>query len=262
LAGREDALPVGVGGKVVTTVNEGGLLPVIYVGNLDGTNLQKIDTGAWPSLSTDGTRLAYSASDGIRVRDLSSGQTTAIGIDGYRIIWSPDNTRIMFTTTFALYVANADGSGLRQVNTGAAQVISPTGWVDNQTIVYAAMSGEGFMFTTYNLQSGETKSWFTIQNKAGYGAISPDGGWIVFADRIVGEVNWGIFISRLDGSERRMIAEPQVPTAFMSVWGPDGQWLILNTQDAKGNRAVLVNPFNCQVFSLNHVNGAAEGWSP
>lgn len=258
LAGREDALPVGVGGKVVTTVNEGA----IYVSNLDGTNLQKIDTGARPSLSTDGTRLAYSASDGIRVRDLSSGQTTAIGLDGNRIIWSPDNTRIMFTTTFALYVANADGSGLRQVNTGAAQVISPTGWVDNQTIVYAAMSGEGFMFTTYNLQSGETKSLFTIQNKAGYGAISPDGGWIVFADRIVGEVNWGIFISRLDGSERRMIAEPQVPTAFMSVWGPDGQWLILNTQDAKGNRAVLVNPFNCQVFSLNHVNGAVEGWSP
>ena len=263
LADRDDALPVGVGGKIVTTVNEGGMLPAIYVGNLDGTNLQKIDTGAWPSLSTDGTRLAYSASDGIRVRDLSSGQTIPIGTDGYRILWSPDSTRMMFTSTFALYIVNADGSGLRQVNTAPTQVISPTGWVDNQTIVYALMGGDGFTFTSYNLQSGETKSLFTIQNKAGYGAISPDGGWIVFADRVVGESNWGIFISRLDGSERKMVVEPQAPTAFASIWGPDGQWLILNTQDAKGrNRAVLVNPFTCQVFSLNHVNGAVEGWSP
>lgn len=263
LAGRNDAFPVGVGGKVVTTVNEGGMLPAIYVGNLDGTNPQKIDTGAWPSLSTDGTRLAYSASDGIRIRDLSSGQTIPIGTDGYRILWSPDSTRMIFTTTFALYVVNADGSGLRQVNTASAQVISPTGWIDNQTIVYALFGGDGFTFTSYNLQSGETKSLFTIQNKAGYGAISPDGKWIVFADRVVGEANWGIFISRLDGSERKMVAEPQVPTAFASVWGPDGQWLIINTRDMKDrNRAVLVNPFTCQVFSLNGLNGEVEGWSP
>lgn len=263
VTGRNDTLSAGVSGKVVTTVNEGGMLPAIYVSNLDGTNLQKIDTGAWPSLSTDGTHLAYSASDGIRIRDLSSGQTTAIGTDGYRILWSPDDRRMMFTNTFALYVVNADGSGLRQINTAPTQVISPTGWVDDQTIVYALMGGEGFTFTSFNLQSGETKSLFSIQNKAGYGAISRNGQWIVFADRIVGESNWGIFISRLDGSERKLVVEPQVPTAFASVWSPDGQWLIINTRDSKDrNRAVLVNPFNCQVFSLSHVNGAVEGWSP
>ncbi len=263
LAERDDALPVGAGGKIITTVNEGGLLPAIYVGNLDGTNPQKIDTGAWPSLSTDGTRLAYSASDGIRVRDLSSGQTIAIGTDGYRIIWSPDSTRMIFTTTFALSVVHADGSGLQQVSTAPTQVISPTGWINNQTLVYALMGGDGFTFTSYNLQSGETKSLFAIQNKAGYGAISPDGQWIVFADRVVGEVNWGIFISRLDGSERKLVAEPEVPTAFTSVWGPDGQWLILNTQNPEGTKIpVLVNPFTCQSLHLNTINGFVEDWSP
>ncbi len=262
VTGRNDTLPAGVSGKLVTTVNEGGMLPAIYIGNLDGTNLQRMDEGSWPSLSMDGTRLAYNAADGIRVRDLASGQTIAIGTDGYRILWSPDNTRLMFTNTFALYVVNADGSGLQKINTAPAQVISPTGWVDRQTVVYAVMSGDGFTFTSYNLQSGETKSLFAIQNKAGYGAISPDGQWIVFADRVVGEMNWGIFISRLDGSERKMVVEPQVSTAFNSFWGPDGQWLILNTQDTKGeNRAVLVNPFTCQVVSLNQVNGVVEGWS-
>jgi hypothetical protein len=264
LAGRNDPLPSGLGGKILTTVNEGGPWPGIYVSNLDGTDSRKIDLGTWPSLSTDGTRLAYSIGDGIHVFNFSTGEIPALGTDGYRIIWSPDSTRLMFTTTFALYVVNADGSGLRQIDTVPTQVIAPTGWLpDNQTLVYAAMGGEGFTFTTYNLLSGETKSLFTIQNKAGYGAISADGQWIVFADHLPGEMNWGIFISHLDGSERKMVAEPQVPTAFASVWSPDGQWLIVNTQDAKQrHRAVLVNPFTCQVLSLNNVNGMMEGWSP
>jgi hypothetical protein len=264
LSARNDPLPSGLGGKILTTVNEGGPWPAIYVSNLDGTVSTKIGTATWPSLSTDGTRLAYSVDDGIHIHNLFSGENHAIGTDGYRIIWSPDSTRIMFTTTFALYVVNADGSGLQKIDTGSAQVISPTGWLaDNQTIVYAVMGGDGFTFTSHNLQSGETKKLFTIQNKAGYGAISADGQWIVFADRVFGADNWGIFISRLDGSERKMVAEPEVPTAFTSVWGPDGQWLVITTQNHNGlDIPMLVNPFTCKAARLNNVNGMIEGWSP
>ena len=264
LSGRNDPLPSGLGGKILTTVNEGGPWPGIYVSNLDGTSPRKIDTGTWPSLSTDGMRLAYSIGDGIHVFNLSTGGNPALGTDGYRIIWSPDSTRMMYTTTFSLYVVNADGSGLQKIDTGSAQVISPAGWLpDNQTIVYAVMGGDGFTFMTYNLQSGETGKRFTIQNKAGYGAISADGQWIVFADRIFGATNWGIFVSRLDGSDRKLVAEPQVPTAFTSVWGPNGQWLILNTQNTEGTQIpILVNPFTCQVARLNNINNMVEGWSP
>ena len=104
--------------------------------------------------------------------------------------------------------------------------------------------------------------------RAGYASISPDGQWIVFADRLsLDAANWSIFISRLDGSERKLVAEPEVPTAFTSVWGPDGQWLILNTltMDASTKEQtkipVLVNPFTCQVVRLNF-DGMVEGWSP
>lgn len=264
LAERNDPLPASVNGKIVTTKNEGGLLPAIYVGSLDGAGSQKVGVGAWLSLSNDGTRLAYSASDGIRLMDLSTGQSSAFGVDGYRLIWSPDDARIMYTNTFGLYTVNADGSGLQQVNIPSSQVVAPVGWLpDNQTIVYSILNGDGFDLKTYNLQSGASESLFAIQNKAGYGALSPDGQWIVFADRVVGKANWGIFISRLDGSERKMIAEPQVPTAFTSVWGPDGQWLIVNTQDQKLRyHPILVNPFTCQTFSLNHLDSPVDDWSP
>ena len=68
----------------------------------------------------------------------------------------------MFTNTFNLYVVKVDASGLQKVDTGSAQVISSVGWLDNQTIVYGAMGGNGFTFITYNLQSGEKKKLFTI----------------------------------------------------------------------------------------------------
>jgi Tol biopolymer transport system component len=264
LSARNDPLPSGLGGQIVTTVNEGGLLPVIYVGNLDGTNSRKIDVGASPSLSSDGTRLAYGIGDGIHIFNLSSGESPAVGIDGYRIIWSPDNTRMMFTTTFSLNVVNADGSNLQKIDTGTAQVISPAGWLpDNQTIIYSVMGGDGFTFTSHNLQSGEKKKLFTIQNKAGFGAVSPDGQWISFADKIFGANNWGIFISHLDSSERKLIAEPEVPTAFASVWSPDSQWLVIRTQNKdESETPILVNPFTCQSARLSNINGSIEGWSP
>jgi hypothetical protein len=263
LSARNDPLPSGLGGKILTTINEGGLWPAVYIGTLDGTVSTKVGTATWPSLSTDGIRLAYSVEDGIHIHNLSSGENYAIGSDGYRIIWSTDNTRLMYTNASNLFIANVDGSGLRKIDTGSAQVISPSGWLpDNQTIVYAVMGGDGFTFTTYNLQSGETKKLFTIQNKAGFGAISPDGQWIVFADRIFGANNWGIFISQLDGSERRMVAEPEVPTGFASAWSPDSQWLVVTTLKNDGSYIpVLVNPFTCEVARLN-INGAIEGWSP
>jgi hypothetical protein len=264
LSARNDPLPSGLGGKILTTVNEGGLWPAVYIGTLDGKVSTKIGTATWPSLSTDGARLAYSVEDGIHIHTLSSGENYAIGSDGYRIIWSPDNTRLMYTNASNLFIANVDGSGLRKIDTGSAQVISPSGWLpDNQTIVYAVMGGDGFTFTTHNLQSGETKKLFTIQNKAGFGAISPDGQWISFADRIFGANNWGIFISRLDGSERRLVVEPEVSTTFASVWSPDGQWLVITTRNNDGlDIPVLVNPFSCEVARLKNVNGSIEGWSP
>jgi hypothetical protein len=264
LADENDPIPAGLRGKILTTVNEGGPLPAIYVSSLDGTNARKIDTGAWPSLSSDGTRLAYSAADGLRVIDLSTGQSSSLGTDGYNLIWSPDSTQILYTTTFNLYVINADGTGNQKIETGSTQVISSVGWLpDNQTIVYGAMGGDGFTYTTYNLPSGETKKLFSFQNKAGYGAISPDGQWIVFSDKVFGAQNWGIFIARLDGTERKLVADPGVPTAFTSIWGPGGQWLILNTQTAKGAQVpVLVNPFTCQAVRLQNVDAKVEGWSP
>ncbi len=261
---RPEPLPLGLRGKLLTTLNEGGPLPAVRLTSLDGTTLGDFGPGSWPSVSVDGTHLVYGSGDALQTLDLRTGRAFSFRNDGYAHHWSPDNTHLLYTTTFGLYVINADGSGLRQIDTGPAQVLSVVGWLtDNQTVVYGAMGGAGFTFTTRNLQTGETKQLFTIQNKAGYGALSPDGRWIIFADRIFGADNWGIFASRLDGSDRRPVAAPDVPTAFESVWGPDGNWVILNTQKPDGaDVPIMVDPCTCQAAALNEIHGIVESWTP
>jgi hypothetical protein len=267
LPGSHKPLPEGMGGKLVTTANEGGLLPAIYISNPDGTGSQKLATGAWPSLSHDGTRLAYSASDGLRILDIASGKSLNLGVDGYRLIWSPDDTRLLFTNTFHLYIANVDGTGLQDLGL-SAQVLSPVGWLpDSQTILYSFLNGSGFDLRSYDLQTEEKIDLFTIHNKAGYASLSPDGQWLVFADRLNSEdVNWGIYISHLDGSERKLVAEPAVPTAFTSLWNPDGQWLLVNTIQSDPATKLeeqipfLVDPFTCQTILLDAIHGIVESW--
>jgi hypothetical protein len=267
---RNDPLPPGLGGKILSSVydpNSGANFATLHLANPDGSDLHAVVNGGWGALSSDGTHLAYVNETGLNLVDLSTGQGFTLNGDGYHVIWSPDDRRIMYTNTFNLFVANADGSAVQTIDTGSAQVIAPMGWLsDNQTIVYSAMGGEGFNVKSYNLQSGETKDLFVVHNKAGFGSVSPDGQWIVFADRVFGDNGWSIFISRVDGSDRRLVAGADVQTAFSSVWSPDGQWLVLNTfnpEDPDGDQIpVLVNPFTCQSLRLNAIHGMVEDWGP
>jgi hypothetical protein len=268
--GRNDPLPSGVGGKVLLSAHNpdpNANFPILQLANLDGSSLQTVGNGGWSTLSLDGTRLTYTNQTGLNLLDLTTGQSSMLSSDGYHGILSPDNTRMMFTNTFNLFVVNVDGSGLQTLDTGASQVISPVGWLpDNQTLIYSAMGGEGFTFRRQHLQSGETQDLFTVKSKAGFASLSPDGQWLLFTDRPFGALMPGLYIARLDGSQRRQVAAPEVVASFISIWGPDGQWLVLNTfdsQDPDGNEIpVFVNPFTCQVFHTNALSGSVEGWSP
>ena len=267
IIGQSEALPPGLGGRILLSVydpNSNANFPTIQLANPDGSNLQTVVEGGWTSLSNDGKRLSYNDAAGLHLLDLSTGQTSTLGMDGYHVIWSPDNTRVMYTNTFNLFVANADGSEPRTVDTAPAQVVAPVGWLaDNQTLLYAAsMDGGKFGFKSHHLETGETKDLFTIENKSGFGAVSPDGGWIVYASREFSTQGYDIFISRIDGSERRRIAGADT-SATTAVWSPDGGWLAINTLAGDGQQIpVLVNPFTCQALRLNTINGSVEDWSP
>lgn len=251
------ALPEGLTGKVVFTIQN-----TMHIYDLAGNELQSVSGGNWPSLSHTGSSLAYSAVDNtLHIVNLESGENIPTIAGGYHPIWSPDDQRLLLLNAFGVFVINKEGSAQEKIDAGEAQIFSAVGWIDEQTVVYGALGGEGFLLKKYNLQTGETVPLFTIQNKAGYGAISPDGQWIVFADKVFGADNWGIFIAKLDGSDKRMIVSPDVPTAFISLWSPDGKWLLVNTTDSNWESIpFLINPSDCQSIPLRQFRQMIENW--
>jgi hypothetical protein len=268
--GQHEALPVGMGGKILFTTDTMSPDINVFIVNLDGSDPRGLVSGYYPSLSPDGTRIAFMSQNvSLNILDLNNGQTILLE-NGTNPVWSPDGLRILFyNAPDILYLANADGTGLQEIETGSPRV-NPIGWLpDNQTIVYGAQVGDIYnlyehIFKTYNLQTGETKSLFPITIKTPIGALSPDGQWIAFNTRLFGaNLDGAVFISRLDGSERKLVAMLDDTLAFHPVWSPDGQWLIVSVVEPyKPTSPVLVNPFTCQVVRLENVRGEVQSWRP
>lgn len=241
--------------------------PEIQIGNLDGSDRRTVAHGGWPALSPDGTRLLYTDDRGFHILDLSTEQDSLVGVDGYAPVWSPDGSRVLFASFPGLRVMRADGSGAQQIDVDGAEITPPVGWLpDNQTIIYSMMTGEGFTFIMRNLQTGEEEELFSFANKWGFGTVSPDGQWIAFLDRVFGAQGYGVFVSRLDGSERTLVAAPEIPVSFRLAWSVDNRWVLMNTNDYRqsevvpSQRPVLIEPSTCRVIGLPDSLGDVEGW--
>ena len=127
----------------------------LYIVQQDGTGLKQlsnipqdgriIGTPAW---SSNGQRLAflYYANEGVTLHTIGSDgsdlQVITHAHEGLKgnvfdssLQWSPDDTRILFTvkgryfdsSDWTIYVANADGSGFREIGTGHYVSWSPDG---------------------------------------------------------------------------------------------------------------------------------------
>src|SRR5574341_710087 len=270
---QHETLPAGLGGKILFTTDAMPPDINVFIANLDGSDPRGLVSDYYPSLSPDGTQLLYSSDSGLNILDIHSGQTKAlenVAWKGMSSIWSPDGSRILLDgPPGGLYVVNADGTGLQKIEIGSPRV-NPIGWLpDNQTIVFGAQVGDIYnlyehVFKTYNLQTGETKSLFPITIKTPIGALSPDGQWIAFNAGLFGaNLDGAVFISRLDGSERKLVAMLDNTFAFHPTWSPDGQWLIVNVVEPyKPTSPVLVNPFTCQLIRLENVRGEVQSWRP
>jgi hypothetical protein len=115
--------------------NMTGYVSAVYVVDLDGSHKRRVATGALPDWSSDGKTIAYLApgcshapdnNGRIRLvtptgRDLTppTAPCNGIGPAGHPVpAWSPDDRKIAVGTDTALYVMNADGTGLRQLQRG------------------------------------------------------------------------------------------------------------------------------------------------
>lgn len=128
----------------------------VVVERADGTKPKTIMEGpilseylVGSSWSPDGEWIAFGqsasdpANDGIVVmRPNGANKQLLIPMEGYPqgVSWSPDGARIMFSIEYELYVADADGSNVTLVTTGAGGGTWPV-WVTSNRIVYTDYDG-------------------------------------------------------------------------------------------------------------------------
>ncbi len=206
----------------------------VYKMGVNGSNQQRFNSnlGAYyaPAISPDGRQMAVTiASSGaqhIWLMNLDSSnarQLTTTGPNNVDPVWSPDGSQLAFSSDrdgeegdLTHYIINADGSGVRKLETGVAEEggrsdWSPDGkWLafyagprDDRNVYMAAIDGS----VVYQLTDGGS-------NLAP--SFSPDGGWITFTSYRDGDAE--VYIMRYDGSGVTQLTFNDIPD-YQPRWG-------------------------------------------
>ena len=180
----------------------------------------------------------------------------------YRSSWSPDGKRVVMirqnqsSGDYDIWVANADGTGLRQVTSGGGE-LDPAWAPDGHTIVFL---GPDALYTV-NVDnpsdmphkiSGTDASSFTP-------AWSPDGGLIAYS-HIPASGPWEIDVIAPDGSgEHAIVTAPDNSLQeIQPAWSPDGS-RVYYAQGAFVVGCFASPPF--QILSVSRTGGTPVPFS-
>lgn len=263
-------LPADLPGKVFLQASPADPDSLIYFANPDGSNKKEIGL-VWKfqfiSTSPDGSQALFGREDGLYTENIATGEMHHIPdtIPGdFGALWSPDGTRIAFLRDESsaslpnIYIINPDGTGVQRITKQAGDYYL-FGWLpDSSTLLFAELTRAGYTLKKLEFTSGTISDLFTP--KGGHiSAIAPDGNEVVFQE-LIDEATMGLYISRLDGSDRRLIMSAalsmsQITWSFSQVtWSPDGKWLAIaiyqKTAHAWEDATVLVNIETCQIVPL------------
>ena len=149
--------------------------------------------GIDPALSPDGKRVVFSVASrpdlfaltDLIVVNLEDGTRTKVTDRGRSPAWSADGQRIAFVTTtstgtFELHVANANGTGLRQITSGTGFRGLPTWSSDGRLAFNCEVETGNFDICSINSDGTGFARLTTFAGNDGQPAFSPDGSLIAF----------------------------------------------------------------------------------
>ena len=262
-------LPDHLDGQLLLSMPGEQPLPILSLASLDGSQVQEIAAGTWPSLSPDASRLAFSRGDGIYLTEINTGNTfhmTATKESDEYPIWSPDGNWIAFVRIpeESIYRIHPDGTGLEKIYQNP-DIVNISAWLpDQRRIVYEAFAQEGAVICTVNIETGAVEELVQTENRKPSSdfALGPSGGKIAYSDHLFGQSTRGIFISQTGVSPNRLIASVTNRVIRTGSWHPNGEWLAISIYDEQGMNAVpvLVKPDTCEIIPLTNLHGEVIAW--
>jgi Tol biopolymer transport system component len=210
----------------------------VFVMNADGSGLTSlVDLGGSspylshvPAWSPEGSRIAYSGPGGIFVINPDGSNETRL-TDGADVgaAWSPDGTRIAFVRYEgigqgdAVYVMNADGSGLTRVASDTAGGQQAVSWSPDGTKIAFELGGKVYLAN----RDGTGLAQLTFGWHAYAPIWSPDGTRIAYGQ--LDEHELRLYLMELDGSGEVPLTPalgPGAPSAAVAAGRspPAGLW--------------------------------------
>jgi Tol biopolymer transport system component len=219
----------------------------IYTVAPDGTGLRKLtdivraeaagegnflDLLGQPAWSTDGSRIAFTCpfrgQSAICVVDGDGSDaivlTASLAGPNRYPAWSSDG-RIAFThfvdeAHANIFVANADGTAMRQLTTGHRDA-GPTWSPDGSRIAFVRDEGDQHELYVMKADGSDARALTRTAASEGMLAWSPDGQRIAY---VVGALDQDIHILDANGSNSRNLTSSPAPEGWPT-WSPDGRRL-------------------------------------
>jgi Tol biopolymer transport system component len=166
-----------------------------------------------------------------------TGHHTIVEGVGYgnlpRPAWSPDGSRILYSTSSGAYVVDPDGGDPEKLLDNATGAVwSP----DGRRLAYVVLDQDGRSVGLGVAQADGSDAHTVVQGAILWPAWSPDGSTIAFT-RAVGATSQVVLVDA-DGTNERTIA-----SGIRASWAPDGSWIAFAQLDATyRSHAFVVRP--------------------
>ena len=199
------AIPSELTGKLLLMRGALSPDPTLFISNLDGSAEIPLAFGHG-TLSPDGRQVVYSDENNqLILMETASKKKTILGAGYLAPRWSPDGTKIAFQREtakgFNIFIMDADGANLRAL-TDTTEFFSLSGWSGDGQFLLIETGGRIELLNVNN--GSRTILLETKLNSFGSpsAALSPDGQWLAYLEKVPGKSDPGLFLSRTDGTEQ------------------------------------------------------------
>ncbi len=165
---------------------------------------------------------------------------------------------------FQVFVANADGSGLRFPSEAFSEAYFPSLSPDGSLVALTANSGQGDVdILVMDVAGGEPTNLTSKPGQDLQPVWSPDGSQIAFISEREGG-NLDIWLMGADGSNpRRLVSTPGEDQ--LGSWSPDGSRIVYSNTDEIGESLWIVDVASSESTRLTESTGGTDSgpaWSP